>query len=69
VGNKTILNPHSDPTAGLSRLKKGGSANFPFSRFCFEVRYLNYLFEQLPNLESRDNDTLDRLLPWAENLQ
>lgn len=31
--------------------------------------YLNYLFEQLPNLESRDNETLDRLLPWAVNLQ
>lgn len=30
--------------------------------------YLNYLFEQLPNLESRDNETLDRLLPWAVNL-
>jgi transposase len=31
--------------------------------------YLNYLFEQLPNLESRDDETLDRLLPWAVNLQ
>jgi transposase len=31
--------------------------------------YLNYLFEQLPNLESRDDETLDRLLPWIVNLQ
>jgi transposase len=26
--------------------------------------YLNYLFEKLPNLESRDDATLDQLLPW-----
>jgi transposase len=31
--------------------------------------YLNYLFEQLPNLDSRDDETLDRLLPWAVTLQ
>ena len=31
--------------------------------------YLNYLFERLPNLESRDVDTLDQLLPWNVNLQ
>jgi hypothetical protein len=27
--------------------------------------YLNYLFEKLPNLDSTDNENLDRLLPWA----
>ena len=26
--------------------------------------YLNFLFEKLPNLESRDDATLDQLLPW-----
>jgi len=31
--------------------------------------YLNYLFEKLPNLDFRDDETLDRLLPWAVNLQ
>ena len=31
--------------------------------------YLNYLFEKLPNLESRDDGTLDQLLPWNVNLQ
>ena len=31
--------------------------------------YLTYLFEKLPNLESQDNDTLDKLLPWNVNLQ
>ena len=31
--------------------------------------YLNYLFERLPNLESRDVDTLDQLLPWNVSLQ
>jgi transposase len=31
--------------------------------------YLNHLFERLPNLESRDADTLDQLLPWNVNLQ
>lgn len=31
--------------------------------------YLNYLFEKLPNLESRDNETLDKLLPWNVQLQ
>jgi transposase len=30
--------------------------------------YLNYLFEKLPNLESRDNETLDQLLPWNVKL-
>jgi len=31
--------------------------------------YLNYLFERLPNLDSRDNETIDGLLPWNVNLQ
>lgn len=30
--------------------------------------YLNHLFEKLPNLDSRDNETLDSLLPWAVTL-
>jgi transposase len=31
--------------------------------------YLNYLFEKLPNLESRNDATLDQLLPWNAKLQ
>jgi transposase len=31
--------------------------------------YLNYLFEKLPNLDSRDAETLDQLLPWNVKLQ
>ncbi len=31
--------------------------------------YLNCLFEKLPNLESRDDATLDQLLPWNVKLQ
>jgi transposase len=31
--------------------------------------YLNYLFEKLPNLDSRDEASLDDLLPWAVNLE
>jgi transposase len=31
--------------------------------------YLNYLFEKLPNLDSRDDATLDQLLPWNVKLQ
>jgi transposase len=31
--------------------------------------YLNFLFEKLPNLESRDDATLDKLLPWNVKLQ
>jgi transposase len=31
--------------------------------------YLTHLFEKLPNLECRDNGTLDKLLPWNVNLQ
>jgi transposase len=31
--------------------------------------YLNYLFERLPNLDSRDDETLDQLLPWNVKLQ
>ena len=31
--------------------------------------YLTYLFEQLPNLNLKDPEALDRLLPWAEPIQ
>jgi transposase len=31
--------------------------------------YLNHLFEKLPNLDSRDDATLDQLLPWNVKLQ
>jgi transposase len=31
--------------------------------------YLNHLFEKLPNLNSRDAETLDQLLPWNVQLQ
>ena len=30
--------------------------------------YLNYLFEKVPHLDSRDDETPDRLLPRAVNL-
>ena len=30
--------------------------------------YLNYLFEKLPNLDTTDEDALDRLLPWSTSL-
>ena len=30
--------------------------------------YPNYLFEKLPNLESRDDAVLDQLLPWNATL-
>ena len=31
--------------------------------------YLTYLFEQLPNVNLKDPQALDRLLPWAETMQ
>ena len=31
--------------------------------------YLMHLFEKLPNLDSRDNEVLDQLLPWNVHLQ
>ena len=31
-------------------------------------QYLIYLFEQLPNLDTRDKDALDQLLPWSASL-
>jgi transposase len=31
--------------------------------------YLNHLFEKLPNFLSKDNESLDSLLPWNVNLQ
>jgi hypothetical protein len=31
--------------------------------------YLNYLFERLPNLDSRSDEALDQLLPWNVKLQ
>ena len=30
--------------------------------------YLNYLFEKLPNLDTKDPDALDKLLPWSPSL-
>ncbi|GIM46527.1 transposase [Collibacillus ludicampi] len=30
--------------------------------------YLTYLFEKLPNLDMKDKDSLDQLLPWSESL-
>ena len=31
--------------------------------------YLIHLFEKLPNLDSRDDETLGLFLPWNVNLQ
>ena len=31
--------------------------------------YLTYLFEQLPNINLKDLEALDRLLPWADAIQ
>jgi len=33
------------------------------------LAYLTYLFEQLPNINLKDPDALDRLLPWSEAVQ
>lgn len=30
--------------------------------------YLQYLFEELPNLDIKDQDTIDKLLPWSSAL-
>lgn len=30
--------------------------------------YLTYLFEKLPNMDTKDGDALDKLLPWSEDL-
>lgn len=30
--------------------------------------YLNYIFEKLPNIDVRDQDALDKLLPWSSSL-
>lgn len=31
-------------------------------------QYLNYLFEKLPNIDTKDNEVLDKLLPWSDAL-
>lgn len=31
-------------------------------------QYLNYLFEKLPNLDIKDDDALDEVLPWSDSL-
>ena len=31
--------------------------------------YLTYLFEQLPNVNLKDPQALDRLLPWTDAIQ
>ncbi|MBS3984144.1 MAG: transposase domain-containing protein, partial [Selenomonadales bacterium] len=30
--------------------------------------YLIYLFEQMPNMDVKDRDALDKLLPWSNSL-
>jgi transposase len=30
--------------------------------------YLNYLFEQLPNMDTTNEDALDKFLPWSTSL-
>jgi len=40
--------------------KENGLAPFP---------YLTYLFEQLPNINLKDPEALDQLLPWSEPIQ
>ena len=40
--------------------KENGLAPFP---------YLTYLFEQLPNINLKDTEALDLLLPWSEPIQ
>jgi transposase len=30
--------------------------------------YLTFLLEQLPNIDVKDHDALDKLLPWSECL-
>ncbi|SHJ46811.1 transposase domain-containing protein, partial [Desulfofundulus thermosubterraneus] len=31
-------------------------------------QYLSYLFEKLPNLNPKDSNALDQLLPWSDSL-
>ncbi|MEM3485211.1 MAG: transposase, partial [Candidatus Methanomethyliaceae archaeon] len=31
-------------------------------------RYLNYLFEKLPNMDIKDTSLLDQVLPWSDAL-
>ena len=50
------------PTCGLAR-----SCTL-HRRFEIRYAYLNYLFETLPNLDSRDDATLEALLPWNVKL-
>jgi len=33
------------------------------------LTYLTYLFEQLPNIDAKDPQALDRLLPWSDPVQ
>jgi transposase len=40
--------------------KENGLSPFP---------YLTYLFEQLPNINLKDTEALDQLLPWAQPIQ
>jgi transposase len=30
--------------------------------------YLTYLFEKLPNMDTKDKDALDQLMPWSSTL-
>lgn len=60
----------------FAKSPKGASA----SAICYSIietaksnnlkvfQYLNYLLEQLPNINIEDDDALDALLPWSESL-
>ncbi|GAB6154475.1 hypothetical protein JCM17380_32250 [Desulfosporosinus burensis] len=30
--------------------------------------YLSYIFEKLPNIDTKDKKALDQLLPWSDSL-
>ncbi|MDK2902073.1 MAG: transposase, partial [Thermosediminibacterales bacterium] len=32
------------------------------------LMYLKYLFEKLPNMDIKDKDALDELMPWSATL-
>jgi len=48
----------------LGKITTYPPVQFSESRSLNPYAYLNYLFEKLPNLDFRDDATLDQLLPW-----
>jgi hypothetical protein len=53
-----------------SALQRQVDLSTPFRTFIYRTIYFEYLFHQLPNLDSKlEGQVLDEYLPWSDKIQ